>query len=107
MERDFQSYGNPLEILTAFSYLVQVVAAGENDWPSVVDNLQKARNSWGRLSQILSQGGWIQSCWGIFEEVTQAALLFRAEMWVLTPRMERDLISLNTGSRDSSQGGSQ
>ena len=57
MERAFEAYGAPLEYVTAFKYLGQVMTAGDDDWTSVVVNLQKARKSWGRLSQILSQEG--------------------------------------------------
>ena len=31
--------------------------AGDYDWLAVVDNLVKARKSWGRLSRILSREG--------------------------------------------------
>ena len=55
---------------------------------------QKARNSWGRLSRIFSLEGADPKVSGhLFKAVTQSVLLFRAEMWVLTPRMERGLSS--------------
>ena len=57
LERDFQDYGEPLENVMAFRYIVRVMTAGDDVWPAVVGNLQKARNIWGRLSQILSQEG--------------------------------------------------
>ena len=56
-ERAFQAYGEPLENVTAFRYILRVMTAGDDVWPAVVGNLQKARNIWGRLSQILSQEG--------------------------------------------------
>ena len=56
-ERDFQAYGKPLENMTAFRYIGQVMTSGDYDWPAVVGNLQRVRNSWGRLSQILSREG--------------------------------------------------
>ena len=57
LERAFQDYVEPLENLTAFRYIVRVMKAGDDVWPAVVGNLQKARNIWERLSQILSQEG--------------------------------------------------
>ena len=56
-ERSFKSYGEPLENLTAFQYLVQVLTAGDYAWLAVVVNLGKSRKSWGRLSRILSREG--------------------------------------------------
>ena len=38
-------------------------------------------------------GGGSEDVGDFFKEVTQAALLFREETWVLTPRMERYLSS--------------
>ena len=54
-ERAFETYGAPLENVTAFKYLGRVMTAGYDDWPAVVGNLQRARKSWGRLSRILSR----------------------------------------------------
>ena len=80
--------------MTAFRYLGRATTAGNYDWPAVVGNLQKARKSWGRLSQILSREGADPKVSGnFFKAVTQAVLLFRAETWVLNPRMERALSS--------------
>ena len=56
-ERAFEAYGSPLKILTAFRYLVQVMTAGDDEWPAVVGNLQRESKSWGRLLQILSREG--------------------------------------------------
>ena len=55
--RAFHSYGSPLENVTAFKYLVRVMTAGDDDWPEVAGNLQKARKSWGQMSQILIREG--------------------------------------------------
>ena len=43
--------------VTLFRYLGRVMMVGDDDWPEVVVNLQKARNSCGRLSRILSREG--------------------------------------------------
>ena len=68
------------------------MTVGDDDWPAVVGNLLKARKSWRRLLQILSQeGGNLKVSGHFFKAVTQAVLLFGDETWVLTPRMELDL----------------
>ena len=56
-ERASEAYGEPLENVIAFRYLVQVLTAGYDDWLAVVGNLVKARKNWGRLSWILSREG--------------------------------------------------
>ena len=64
------------------------------DWLVVVGNLWKAQKRWGRLSQILIREGADPKVSGNFyKAVAQAVLLFGAETWVLTPRMEQALDS--------------
>ena len=45
MDMAFQAYGEPLENVTTFRYMRQVMKAGDDEWPSVLGNLQKARKS--------------------------------------------------------------
>ena len=45
MDRAFEAYGAPLENMTAFKYLVQVMNAGYDDCPAVVGNLHRTRKS--------------------------------------------------------------
>ena len=62
-------------------------------------NLLKVRKSWGCLSRILCrEGAYVRVSGNFFKAVVQAVLLFRAETWVLTPRMERALNSFQHGS---------
>ena len=97
-ERAFEAYGKPLENVSAFKYLVQVITAGDNDWTTVAGNRSKARKSWGRLSRILCwEGADARVSGNFFKAVVQAVLLFRAETWVLTLGMERDLDSFQHG----------
>ena len=75
--------------MLAFKYLGRVMTVGDNNWPAVAGNLSKARKSWGRLSWILCREGADARVSGnFFKAAVQAVLLFGAEMWVLTPRME-------------------
>ena len=91
-EKAFDAYGEPLENVTIFRYLGRVLTAGDDDWLAVVVNLGKAQKSWGHISQIFSPEGADPKVLGSFyKAVAQAVLLFGAETWVLTPRMERAL----------------
>ena len=51
-DRAFQAYGALLENVTEFKYLGRVIMPGDDDWPAVAGNLQRARKSWGRMLQI-------------------------------------------------------
>ena len=91
-ERAFEAYGKPIQNVSEFRYLGGVLTAGDDDWLAVVGNLGKARKSWGRLYWILSREGADPKVSGNFyKAVDQAVLLFGAETWVLTHRMEKAL----------------
>ena len=69
--------------------------AVDYDWLEVLGNLKKSRKSWGRMLSILSREGEDPKVSGhFFKAVVQAVFLFGAETWVLTPRVERYLSSL-------------
>ena len=75
-----------------FNYLGRLMTAGDNDWPAIAGNLQKARRSWGRLHRIFRREGATPRISGSFlKAVVQQVLLFGAETWVVTPKMERAL----------------
>ena len=91
-ERAFEAYGGQLKSVSRFTYLGRVMTAGDDDWPEVVGNLKKARKSWGRLRRILGREGATARISGAFlKGVVKQVLLFGAETWVVTPRMERAL----------------
>ena len=56
-ERAFEANGKPIETVTNFKYLGQVMTAGDDDWPAVAEKLVKARKRWGRLARILIREG--------------------------------------------------
>ena len=71
-----------------------MLTTGDDDWLAVLFKLGDSRKSWGQLSRILSREGADPKLSGHFyKAVAQAVLLFGAEMWVLTPRMEQSLNS--------------
>ena len=92
LERTFKAYGRPLEMVPAFRYLRRLLTAVDADWLEAVGKLGKSQNSLGRLSWILSrEGADPKVSVNFYKAVAQAVLLFGAETWVLTPRMDRDL----------------
>ena len=54
--RDSSAYGCPLEMVTSFKYLGQVISVAYNSWPEVVRNLYQAEKVWSRVSHT-QQGG--------------------------------------------------
>ena len=91
-ERFFQAYGAPLENVMMFKYMGRLMTAGDDDWSAVTGKIQKSRKSWGCMSRILiREGADPKVSYHFFKSVVQLVLLFKAEMWILTPRMERTL----------------
>ena len=71
-----------------------MLTAGDDNWLAVVVNLGKVRRSWGWLSRVLGREGANPKVSRTFYTVvTQEVLVFGAETWVLTPRMEKSLDS--------------
>ena len=88
----FGVYGEQLQTVPIFKYLGRILTEGDNDWSAVAGNLGKERKSWGRLQRILSREGANKRVSGnLFKAVVQQVLLFGAETWVVSPRMERAL----------------
>ena len=68
------------------------LTATDDDWPAVARNLHRARATWGRLARILGREGADPKVSRMFYiAVTHKVLLFGAESWVLTGKMEEAL----------------
>ena len=92
MERAFHAYGQPTEAVSEFRYLGRILTATDNDWLAVAENIKKERRSWGRLDWVLvREGADPKVSWNFYIDVTQQVLLFGAETWVLTRKMESAL----------------
>ena len=48
----FKVYGQPLAIVSSFSYLGRTLTATDDNWPAVVGNLRKEIWTWERLLRI-------------------------------------------------------
>ena len=91
-EQTFRAYGQPIEAVTEFRYLGRLLTATDDDWPAVAGNIKKSRRSWGRLDKVLGREGADPKVSQTFcIAMTQQILLFGAETWVLTKKMELDL----------------
>ena len=91
-EKAFHAYGKKMRAVTDFWYLGRVMTNTDDDWPAVAGNLRKARVTWGRLARILGQeGSDPKVSRNFYIAVTQQVILFRAETWVLTKKMESAL----------------
>ena len=97
-DRAFEAYEKPMETVSTFKYLGQLMTTGDDNWPSVAGNLVKARKSWGRQSRILSREWADKRVLGnFFKAVVQAVLMFGAETGVLTPRIARIRAGISPG----------
>ena len=91
-ERAFEAYGEPIKNVSAFKYMGRVLTAGNDNCLAVVGNLGKAQRTWGQVSRVMGRDGADQKVSRPFyKAVIQAVLLFGAETWVLTTRMEKSL----------------
>ena len=90
--RSFSTYGHPLDMVTSFKYLGQVISAADDNWLAVVINLAKAQALWRRLTRIISrEEAALRVSKFFFKLVVQSVLLFGTETWVVTPLMGRVL----------------
>ena len=98
-EMAFEANRKQLKGVPSFKYLGQIMTVGDDDWPAVIGNLVKSRKSWGRMKRVLIREGANKRISGtFFKEVVQQVLLFWAETWVFTPRIERALDSFMHGA---------
>ena len=81
-----------MRAVTEFKYLGRVLTNTDDDWTVVARNIGKARASWRRLARILGwEGADPKVSRSFYTAVTQQVLLFWAESWVLTKKMESAL----------------
>ena len=81
-----------MEAVSEFRYLGRLLTATDDDWPAMAGNIRKARVNWGRLARVLGREGADPKVSRIFYTAkTQQVLLFGAETWFLTRKMESAL----------------
>ena len=78
-----------MQSVKEFCYIGRILTSTDDDWTAVARKLQKARATWGRLARILGrEGADPKVSRNLYIAVTQQVLLFGAETWVLTVKME-------------------
>ena len=91
-ERALHAYVKPMEAVSEFRYLGRILTATDDDCPAVAGNVRKARVSWVRLDRVMGrEGADPKVSRNFYTAVTQQVLLFKAETWVLTRKMESAL----------------
>ena len=81
-----------MEEVSKFLYLRRLLTSTYDDWPAVVGKIRKVRVSWGRLARVLGrEGADPKMSRSFYTAVTQQVLLFGAETWVLTRKIESAL----------------
>ena len=91
-ETAFSSYVHPLNTVEFFQYLGRILTMTYYDWPAVIGNIQKARRIWDCMLSILGREGEDARTPGRFYlAISQAVLLFGADIWVATPHIRRVL----------------
>ena len=81
-----------MRAVTESWYLGRVMTNTDDDWTAVAGNLRKAQVTWGGLARILGrEGADPKVSRNFYIAVTQQVLLFGAETWVLTKRIEAAL----------------
>ena len=54
-EQAFEAYGAPIESVMEFRYLGRILMETDDNWPVVVGNIMKAKQSWGRLTKVIGR----------------------------------------------------
>ena len=81
----FTAYEEQLERVEVFKYLGRLLAYDDDDGPTILANLRKARKCWARISKVLRAENASPRVSGLFYRATvQAVLLFGSETWNLT-----------------------
>ena len=92
LEQAFHAYRKTMQLVSEFRYFRRLLRATDDDWPAVAVNIRKARVSWGHLAQVLGMEGVDPKVSrSFYTTVTQQVLLFGAETWVRTRKMEQAL----------------
>ena len=84
-------------MVTSLNYLGQVILVADNNLTVVEKNLSRASKVWSRMSCILGREGVAPQVSGFFfKAMVQEVLIFRAETWVVIPRMGNSMGGVQT-----------
>ena len=81
-----------IEGVKSFNYLRRLMYRSDDHWISILYNVSKERQVWGRLGKLLQREKTEPTVSeNIYHAVVQAILLFEADKWVLTDTMIQNL----------------
>ena len=84
----FTIHDQPLQRTDTFKYLGRVLATNNSDWPTVYNNVQKAKLKWALVARPLYKTGVSPKFVGMFyKAIVQAVPLCGCETWVISPNM--------------------
>lgn len=87
-DRWFYVGGAELEQVECFNYLGRVLSSDGADLYSVIQNVNKARGRWARVSKLLRRQGANPKVSGYFyKAITQSVLLYSCETWTITKKL--------------------
>ena len=101
-EMEFSLYwqeGNEVvEGVVNFKYLGRTLDQMDDDWPTVRQNIMRARFSWGRFGTLLQREGADPRVSAMFHRAAeQAVVCFGLETWILLAAVERRVEGAHTG----------
>ena len=83
LRETFTAYGDELDRVEVFKYLLRLLSHDDNDVQAARGNLKKAKKCWARLSRVLRSENASPRVSGMFYKATvqavQAVLLFGSE----------------------------
>jgi hypothetical protein len=95
-QRTFTIQNQPIETLTSFQYLGRIITSMDSDWEAARFNLNKARNQWMTISQVLARASASPRISALFYKATvQTVLLYGSETWVITDEILQLLTSFH------------
>ena len=93
-----QAYGLPITSVTPFKYLVRIITALDDNWPTVASNIKKAQKNWDQLNFILVwEGANTRESGTFFKAAVQEIIIFGSETWVMNLYMGRTLGGFSIG----------
>ena len=95
-EVKFKVDGQELKKVKQFKYLGRLLDEGDNDDYAALRQLGRAREKWGRISQMLRGQAASPRARGYFyKAIVQAVLLYGSETWTLSDRMLKNFRSFH------------
>jgi hypothetical protein len=78
-----------LEQVTQFRYLGRIISEDDNDVPTCLRNIQRAKAKWAAISRVLKRDGASQRAFARFYLViVNTVLLYASDTWVVTQHMQ-------------------